>query len=139
MKHRLPLLACLFLVGLFIVAGLPKLLAPHDFALVVFRFHLMPDAVINLIALWLPWIEILAAIALLFPTWRSAGVLLLSALLLLSTAAIIIGLARGLDIDCGCFTLKPGASHIGLWTIFRNLALLTLTLWAGRSTPASAP
>jgi uncharacterized membrane protein YphA (DoxX/SURF4 family) len=138
LKLHLLLIARLFLVALFLYAGLPKLLTPQDFALVVFRFHLVPDAAINVIALLLPWLEIFGAIALLLPSWRAAGAALLSFMLLVATTAIIINLVRGLDIDCGCFTLKPGASPIGLWLIFRNLALLALTLWAGRSTPAAA-
>lgn len=127
----------MFLLGLFIYAGLPKLIEPQAFALVVFRFHLLPDAVINLVALLLPWLELVGATALLLPVWRTAGTLILVTMLALATAAIAISLVRGLDIDCGCFTLKPGASHIGLWNIARNLMLLALTLWAGRSTPAS--
>lgn len=139
MKTQLQAAARIFLLGLFVYAGLPKLIEPQAFALVIFRFHLLPDAVINFVALLLPWLELVGATALLLPTWRRAGALILATMLILATAAIAISLVRGLDIDCGCFTLKPGASHIGLWNITRNLMLLALTLWAGRSTPASAP
>ena len=138
MTARLPLFALWFLAGLFIIAGLPKIIAPQDFALVVFRYHLLPDNLINTTALLLPWLEVFAAAALLHPAWRPAGTLWLTGLLSLSTAAIAISLARGLDIDCGCFTLQPGRSHIGLWNLARNVALIALTLWAGWSKPASA-
>ena len=131
--------ARLLLLLLFVFAGLPKLIAPQDFALVIFRYHLLPDTMINPVSLLLPWLEIVGALVLLLPAWRPAGTLVLSTMLVISTAAIAISLVRGLDIDCGCFTLKPGASHIGLWNIMRNLALLALTLWASRSTPAPVP
>ena len=139
MTQRLQLTARLFLLLLFVIAGVPKLLVPQEFALIIFRYHLLPGELINVFALLLPWLEIIGALALLFPGWRPAGALVLTTMLAIATAAIAISLVRGLDIDCGCFTLQPGASHIGAWTLFRNLALLTLTLWAGRSTPASAP
>jgi hypothetical protein len=128
-----------WIVGLlFLVAALPKLSAPQELALAVFRYHLLPDALINLTALVLPWIELVAAVTLLLaaPSWRKAAALLLTGLLIVFTAAIAISLARGLDITCGCFTLKPGLGQVGAWSIMRNLMLLPLTLWAGWSKPA---
>ena len=139
MKKYLPLAARLFLAGLFIAAGLPKLVAPQAFALVVFRYHLLPNDLINTVALLLPWLELCAALALLLPAWRRAGALWLAGLLAISTIAIAISLARSLDIDCGCFTLQSGRSHISLWFVARNCALIALTLWAGWSKPAPAP
>jgi len=139
MNVRLQLVARFFLAALFIYAGLPKILAPQDFALVVFRFHLLPDDMINTVALLLPWLEIFAALALLLPAWRRAGTLWLVIMLGIATAALAISLARGLDIDCGCFTLQPGRSHIGWWSLVRNALLSALTLWAGWSKPAHAP
>jgi uncharacterized membrane protein YphA (DoxX/SURF4 family) len=139
MKARLQFAARIFLAGLFIYAGLPKILAPEAFALVVFRFHLLPDVLINVVALLLPWLEICAGLALLLPAWRRAGAAWLAGLLGAATAALALGLARGLDIDCGCFTLQPGRSHIGLWSLLRNALLITLTLWAGWGKPAHAP
>ncbi len=139
MNARLQLVARIFLAALFIYAGLPKILAPQAFALVVFRFHLLPDDLINTVALLLPWLEIFAAFALLLPSWRRAGMLWLTIMLGIATAALAISLVRGLDIDCGCFTLQPGRSHIGWWSLARNAALIALTLWAGWSKPARAP
>jgi uncharacterized membrane protein YphA (DoxX/SURF4 family) len=133
MKQRLQFAARLLLLLLFVGVGVPKLIAQQDFALVIFRYHLLPDDLINLAAILLPWVEIMGAAALLWPAWRPAGALVLSVMLLIATAAIAISLERGLDIDCGCFTLKPGASHIGVWNLVRNLTLLALTFWAGRS------
>jgi len=139
MKARLNWVLRLLLAALFVCAGLPKLIAPQEFALIVFRYHLLPDSLINMAALLLPWLEIVAALALLLPAWRRSGALWLAGLLGLATAAIAISLARGLDIDCGCFTLTPGHSPISLWLIARNLTLIALTVWAGWSKPAPTP
>lgn len=136
--------ARLMIAVLFLAAGLPKIIAPQDFALALFRYHLLPDATINIAALLLPWLEILAALALLLPGWRKAGAACLAGLLGVATVAIAVSLARGLDIDCGCFTLRPGRSPISMWNIARNLMLVVLVLlagWrqAGRVHPAGAP
>ena len=122
-----------WIIGLFfLAAALPKFAAPHELALAIFRYHLLPDDLINLAALVLPWVELVAAVTLLLAvsSWRKAAALLLAGLLVVFTAAIAISLVRGLDITCGCFTLKPGRGHIGAWSIARNLVLLALTLWA---------
>ena len=122
-----------WLVGLlFIAAAIPKIAAPQDFALTIFRYHLLSDNLINLGALWLPWVEVTAAITFLLAAslWRQTAAALLAILLVLFTIVIIISLARGLDITCGCFTLKPGLGRIGAWSIARNIMLFVLMLWA---------
>ena len=117
---------------LLLAAALPKLAAPQEFALAVFRYHLLPNELINLAALVLPWLELVMAVALLLPApaWHPAAAVLVVGLLFVFTGAIAISLARGLDIDCGCFTLKPGMGHIGAWNMGRNLVLSAVTLWA---------
>ena len=132
MRDHLQLAVRWVIALLFLAAATPKIIAPQDFVLVVFRYHLLPDNLINLAALVLPWIELVAGIALLLPapTWRRAAALILVVLLVIFTAAIAINLERGLDIDCGCFTLKAGFGHIGAWNIVRNLILIVLTIWA---------
>ena len=122
-----------WLVGLlFMAAAIPKIAAPQDFALTIFRYHLLSDNLINLVALWLPWVEVTAAITLLLAAtlWRQAAASLLAGLLVLFTLFILISLARGLDITCGCFTLKPGLGRIGAWSVARNIILFILLLWA---------
>lgn len=130
MKPGLRWTVRLFVAGVFLYAGLPKIVAPYDFALALFRYRLLPDGGINAAALLMPWMEVCAALALLHPRWRAAGTLWLTLLLGAATAAVAIALSRGLDIDCGCFTLQPGRSPIGPWTIARNLGLIALTLWS---------
>ena len=57
----------LILAVIFLLASAPKIIAPHEFAIAVFRYQLLPDAAINLMAIFLPWIELVAAIAILIP------------------------------------------------------------------------
>jgi hypothetical protein len=125
----------ILMAGVFIGASLPKIMAPGDFALAMFRYHLMPDGLINITAMVLPCLEIVAALAMILPAWRAAGTTWLITMLSISTVAIFSALVRGLDIDCGCFTLKPGQSVIGWGHVFRNLLLMGVLLWAGRREP----
>ena len=115
----------LALAAVFIIAGVPKILEPHEFAVAVFRYQMAPYAVINLVALILPWLELLAGLALLgVPRLRNAANLIITGLLLFFTVAISINLYRGIDIACGCFTVNAEAGHMGWWNILRNVSLL---------------
>ena len=53
----------LILAVIFLLASAPKIIAPREFAIAVFHYQLLPDAAINLMAIFLPWIELVAAIA----------------------------------------------------------------------------
>ena len=78
-------------------------------------------------AIILPWIELVAGILLLFGVMVKENSAIISVLLLLFTIAIIISLARGLNIDCGCFGTTLG-TQIGLLKVGENLSLLIMSL-----------
>ena len=120
------------LAAAFVAAAVPKIAAPGDFALALFRYRLLPEPAINPVALALPWLEILAALALLDRRWRGAGAAWLALLLAAATAAMAFARARGFDIDCGCFSVRPGASPIRALSLVRNAALLALVVWSAR-------
>jgi hypothetical protein len=117
------------LAGVFIAAAAPKILAPQEFAEAVFRYQLLPDALINLMGIYLPWIELWAGLALLFiPRVRDGAALILLGLLAVFTAAIAISMARGIDIACGCFSVDPKAGHVGALSLARNTGLMLLAV-----------
>lgn len=125
------------LAAVFIAAAIPKIASPGDFALAVFRYHLVPHPVINLFALTLPWLELLSALALLaLPRYRAAAWWMLVAMLIVFSAAIAINLARGIDTACGCFSVKPGARHMGMWNLLRNAGLLVIAMLARPAEPS---
>jgi hypothetical protein len=124
----------LILAAIFLLASVPKIIAPHEFAIAVFRYQLLPDATINLMAIFLPWVELVAAIAILIPRTSAAAAAIVFALLTVFTGAISIDLARGINISCGCFTVAADAGPIGWWEVVRDVAFLALAgfvLWAG--------
>ena len=124
--------AAFLLAAVFLLAAAPKLGDPDTFAGALARYRLLPDTWVNLFAVWLPCLEVAAAVALLLPGWRRAGAGWMALLLVAFTAAMLAAMARGLQIACGCFTLATDADPIGPWNFARNLALLAVALWLAR-------
>jgi len=115
-------------VGLiFLVSGLIKAMNPAAFAIDIQNYRLLPWTWGVLLALYLPWVEILCAGALLLRiAYRGA---LAIAAVLLGTFIIAYGSTRprGLDIACGCF---GHGVHRGYWPLLIGDALLLgLVLW----------
>ncbi|MDA0989663.1 MAG: DoxX family protein [Verrucomicrobia bacterium] len=128
MKHLVIPLCWIVLSLIFLAAAIPKILDPHSFAVAIHRYQLLPEAWINAVAISLPWLELVAALALVSKRHRKAAAIILTALLLIFTAAILSGVLRGLDITCGCFTTDPQAHRIGWLNVLRNVILLALAL-----------
>lgn len=95
--------ACELVVGVvFAVAALSKIGKPSGFAMLVSNYELFPAAA-NLIAIVLPWIEIVVALALVAGVWTDAAARVAGGLTAIFLAGMTSALARGLEIDCGCF------------------------------------
>ena len=91
---------------IFIAAALPKIVDPPSFAHMIYNYKIMPWSLINLMALVMPWIELLCGLALVFGIWKETARTIIGAMLLVFVLAISINLARGNAIDCGCFDVS---------------------------------
>ena len=111
---------------LFLGAGLSKLGDLAAFAAQVHNYRLLPVWSENLAAMTLPWIEVLAGLALIFRVRPRAGAAVATALLAVFTLAVGVAWARGLDFECGCFG-KASASRIGLSKMLENAAWLVVS------------
>ena len=89
--------------GIFVYAGALKALDPGRFAGDVANFKLLPWHASVLLALYLPWLEIICGAALIFKRLYAGALVLLALLNLIFLAALISAKVRGLDISCGCF------------------------------------
>src|SRR5438045_5738204 len=89
--------------GIFIYAGAIKVMDPIRFGLDIDNYKILPWAISVRFAFYLPWLEVLAALALIFRFLYRGGLSILSALLLIFLCATIVAKVRGLDITCGCF------------------------------------
>jgi uncharacterized membrane protein YphA (DoxX/SURF4 family) len=122
------LVARIVLGCVFIYASLDKIRHPELFAEAVYNYQLSPEVAVNLVALWLPWLELLSGGLLVLGVWVRGSSLILSGLMLIFLAALGINLARGLDVHCGCFTTQ-GSDPMTILTLFRDCLFLVLAIF----------
>jgi uncharacterized membrane protein YphA (DoxX/SURF4 family) len=112
--------------GVFIWAGLLKILDPLEFAQNIANYRVFSRDLSLLAAIVLPWFEILCGVLVIFGIFRSASSLLLSGLLAAFLVLITVTIFRGLDVDCGCFGSL--GRHVDYSLLLADIVLLYLTL-----------
>ena len=132
------LLVRVVLGGLFIVTGWAKIATPLDtFSNIVMRYDMLPkgqEHLAGIVAIFLPWIEVVAGVCILVGIWGRGGALVAGVMMLLFTAAKAQAVARGIPLgDCGCFPAwmqeyleLPNWYGVGLNGVWLVLALLLL-------------
>ena len=120
----------LAVAGVFLTAGVMKIWdfaharsATPDFTIAIQHYELLPPDLSVLLAVYLPWLEVTAALTLFarrLALGAAAAMLGMSAMFL---AAIGSAWWRGLNIACGCFGKDEATTDYRL-LILRDLALL---------------
>ncbi len=90
-----------FFAVVFVGSGIAKLADPGAFAVIVGAYGLMPDPMVDPVSVFLPVIEVLAGLGLLFDIRGSLEAI--TGMMLLFMGVLGYGIWLGLDIDCGCF------------------------------------
>jgi uncharacterized membrane protein YphA (DoxX/SURF4 family) len=116
----------LILGVIFIYASYDKILHPKAFAEIIYNYQILPDSLINLTAIFLPWLEMLMGLFLIIGFWMPGTVVWSNLLLVVYICVLCFNLARGLDINCGCFSTTKGSS-IGIETILWDVVFLALS------------
>jgi uncharacterized membrane protein YphA (DoxX/SURF4 family) len=117
----------LLIGGLFLYAGLPKVLDTMGFAASIYNYKLFPSPIIGLTAAFIPWVEVLAGLALILGLKIRGASLIISLLFVVFIVLAAISAIRGLDIDCGCFS---GVERKANWlAIIEDIALLGCSLF----------
>jgi uncharacterized membrane protein YphA (DoxX/SURF4 family) len=112
----------LLLGGLFLYAGLPKIMDTMGFASSIYNYKLFSSFVIGLTAAFIPWVEVLAGLALVLGVKVRSAALIISLLFVVFISLAAISAIRGLDIDCGCFS---GVERKANWmAMLEDIALL---------------
>ncbi|HLF31772.1 MAG TPA: MauE/DoxX family redox-associated membrane protein [Xanthomonadales bacterium] len=115
---------------LFGVAAVHKLQSLAIFRSAMDEYQLIPRSLSGIAAVFVVTAELLAALLVLIPVARAAGLMVMAGLLFVYTAGISINLLRGRrDIDCGCSSFSSRHELSG-WLVLRNLLLLGLVLLA---------
>jgi uncharacterized membrane protein YphA (DoxX/SURF4 family) len=123
-NHILLLAARLIFGGLLIYASYDKILDPDAFGKAVWNYKIFSRGISLGIATVLPWMELLSGAAIILGIFFRGAALLSLLMMLAFTGGVISGLARGLDISCGCFSLDPNVGKIGWMKILENLGLV---------------
>src|SRR3954471_22569358 len=104
--------------GVFIVAGVIKVIHPLQFAYDIANYDAVPWAFGVRLAFYLPWLEIIAGVALILRRLYAGALTVILGLTLMFIGAIVSARVRGIDISCGCFGHASDnlgfASHIAL-------------------------
>ena len=114
--------------GIFVCAGILKIMDPIAFYHSVVLYHLVDDDFSWDLAHYLPWLEITAGIGLIGRFSRLSAALVLAVLLLIFMGAVGSAWARGLNIKCGCFGRFSGNGSYS-WILIRDFGLLLAVLY----------
>jgi putative oxidoreductase len=108
--------------GIFIYAGVTKAVDPLGFAQNIRNYRVVGQNLSFLTGLILPWLEIFAGLLVVSGVMRRAGALLAFLMLAFFIVLTAVTMARGLDVDCGCFGAVSRKAGLGL--ILEDAALL---------------
>lgn len=110
--------------GIFIYAAIDKIINPDQFARIVYNYHLLPGSLVNIFALILPMSELIAGLFLILGVFYKGSRNYLLIMMIVFMIAISINIFRGVDLECGCFTVSSNAKSHGLYLILRDIIYL---------------
>ena len=122
--------ARLLLGIIFIYASYHKILAPGEFAKIVYGYGLFPSETVNLIAIIIPFIELISGIALIAGIYTRPAAIIIIGMLAVFITAISINIIRGHEFDCGCFSSDTSQTANSAWqTLGRNMIFMMLGIY----------
>jgi len=119
----------LLLGTVFLYASLDKIIHPEAFAQAVYNYQIIPDLTVNLVALALPWLELLLGLCLVAGFWLPGATVISTGLLTVFIGAMVFNEIRGLDIHCGCFSTETTQGPASVLTIFRDIIFLVISTY----------
>jgi uncharacterized membrane protein YphA (DoxX/SURF4 family) len=121
--------------AIFVYASLDKIAHPDDFARIVYHYRILgPSQTLgplpaNLLAVTLPWVEVVAGLLLLSGVWRREAAAVAAILLVAFLGAVAFALTHGIDIEnCGCFTVTGTGRRAGVQLLLGDVAMLAAAL-----------
>ena len=126
---------------MFVYAAWVKLREPWAlFAITIDGYQVLPSWAVEIVARGLPWFELLLGVLLIAGIWRRVTATAASLLLAVFLGLMVRALAKGMQIECGCF--GPG-ERISWMTLLRDGALwaasLLMTAMAFRMSKTRVP
>lgn len=123
-------LAARWILGLtFIYASFHKITSPEAFAKIVYGYDIFPHIMINLIAIVVPFVELVTGLALISGIYARSASIIINSMLIVFILLISINLIRGHEFDCGCFSANGGGVfNSPTVTLFRDVFYFLLGL-----------
>ena len=115
----------IYIGAVFVAASMYKINYPGEFAETIASYQLVPFWGVHLMALVLPWTELVCGVMLILGLRTRAAAVLAGSMLVIFCVAIVATLARGIPIGCGCFTSVE--DPLGWKTLLRDLLWLAMT------------
>jgi uncharacterized membrane protein YphA (DoxX/SURF4 family) len=104
LTHPYPaLILRLYIAGLFIYAGMLKINYTAEFAETIASYRMVPYWGVNLMAVTMPWIELISGILLMCGIRVRSAIVVTGSLLVMFSVGIAANLIWKAPIDCGCF------------------------------------
>ena len=119
--------------AMFLYAGAVKLLDVRALAIDVANYRLLPEWSVPAFAAALPGVELVCGASLIAGRWLRASAWLATLMMVAFSIATGQALARGIDLDCGCF--GSGRAPVVMATLFRDLALLGIAVTTALTVP----
>ena len=111
---KLVLFLRIFLGVIFIYASIDKIVDPIKFSDLIDNYHITPVKLNNLAALVIPWIELVVGIFLVLGIYIRGSSVIVIVLLLWFIFILSQALARGINVNCGCFNLAEQVNDVNL-------------------------
>ncbi|MEO7166524.1 MAG: MauE/DoxX family redox-associated membrane protein [Spartobacteria bacterium] len=128
-----------FLVGaVFVYAGILKARDPVQFATEINNYRLIPWSIGVRMAFYLPWLEVLCGLALIFHRLFAGALALTTGLMVVFIAATVWARLQGIDLACGCFG-SAGANLTPAWHLAIDTGLLAALLYLWLRGPGRRP
>lgn len=118
------LIARLLIGGILIYASFNKIVDPGGFAKAIANYHLIPFGLENIMAIILPWLELIIGLCLIIGVFIDGAAVLVIIMMVVFISAITYAILNGYNIECGC-GLKPG-ELIGIQKIIEDITYLIL-------------
>jgi uncharacterized membrane protein YphA (DoxX/SURF4 family) len=128
----------------FVYSSWAKIADPPGFVEMVWNYRILPGYLINPVAIVLPWLELLAGLALISGFLRKGAALLIGVMLVVFIVALSTDLLRGIAVECGCFpTAEEAKTTAELFArmkldLLRDAGLLLLSFQVLFSRPPAA-
>ena len=112
----------------FLVASIHKVAGPDGFSKIIAGYNVVPSVLVGWVALFLPWLEINMALAILIPRAITAALVMGAGLLIVFAVLTGWNLLQGNMVPCGFFSNEGEPAT--WWSVARNMMLASIAMLA---------